>query len=588
MEETDFFDRFTKLLENTRDRYDLDTKHDALIAWFGEYCLGIDPDDVVERIIKDSHAEGIDSILIDRIDYKILFVQAKTADTFENTQKNFEENDLKLTFEGFRLLMGDYKGKITPELENLVDEFHELDSTDTYKTEILFLALKKKPTDEKFVVNFRRDFGEVDVSFYDFDELHRVYENKYLSLRASPPEKISFEVLGKIVEKDTPYKSRVFTCKGRDIAKVYNDYKDRILDQDVRYSLGIKSKVINRQILQTAGDENRSMKFWYFNNGITIVCHEITQSASEKVINLKDAQIINGAQTTCALYEAFQAGELKDNVEVLVKAIESSEKDFIQSVTLYTNFQNPIKLRDLCSNDEIQIKIKKILFDSYRYYYDRKRGEFDSEYPTPEAKRNLLGPQYKTKVVNNENAAQAFLSMYLNKPAQSKNEKGRIFLKEAAGFYNDIFNEKDDILPEKLLLSWKLLKYIELYKKAYNRDYKAAIELPKKESAEVYRCDFLLHSEYFILNILREFIVDSGINIISDRRDIINIINEIDNDVEKIKRFYVTIKDELESYISELRKDPKYYHNKFFKNETSIGLIRDFFNKKYKFVNVFE
>jgi hypothetical protein len=135
------------------------------------------------------------------------------------------------------------------------------------------------------------------------------------------------------------------------------------------------------------------------------------------VITLTDAQIINGAQTTYALIEAYKNGELKENVEVLIKMIETDDKNFLENVTLYTNSQNAIRLRDLCSNDEIQLKIQKILLDSYQYFYERKRGEFDSLYPTIDAKRKLLRDNFKVKVISNEKAAQSFLAMYLDKPA---------------------------------------------------------------------------------------------------------------------------------------------------------------------------
>ena len=103
---------------------------------------------------------------------------------------------------------------------------------------------------------------------------------------------------------------------------------------------------------------------------------------------------------------------------------------------------------------------------------ERKRGEFESLYPTIEAKRTFLGNDWKVKVFSNENAAQAFLAMFLDKPAQAKSEKGRIFSKDNTGFYYTIFKEKDALLPEKLLVSWKLLKYIEAKKKYYKEKYK--------------------------------------------------------------------------------------------------------------------
>ena len=587
MNKRDFFDRFIGLLENTKDKYELDIKHDALIMWFGENYLSLDPDDTKERIVNDKHAEGVDAILIDQINYDLLFIQAKTVENFDNTTNNFSENDVKSTLQGIRfLLQGDYKKRITPELENLVDEYHELDRTGDYETTIIFLTLKSKPVDNKFIKSFNQDFPMIAVSFYDFDKLFDFYVNKYLTIRAAPPKRISFKVLTNLLTKDTPDKSRVFTCKGEELAKIYNDYRERIFQQNVRYSLGLRSKSINRQILETAIDNTRNKEFWYFNNGITIVCKKINEAASGKVINLDNAQIINGAQTTYALYEAYNNGNLKGDVEVLVKVIETDDRNFIESVTLYTNSQNAIRLRDLCSNDEIQLKIQKILLDSYRLFYERKRGEFDSLYPTAEAKRKLLGQDYKVKVINNENSAQSFLAMYLNKPAQAKNEKGRIFLKDNAGFYDDIFNKNDDILAEKILMSWKLLKYIEMYKKEYKKKYKVAESLPESEKNEIYKYDFLLHSEYFILNIFKDFLKNMGFNINVKKDDLSKIISKIESNDEQIQEYYETIKKILAEYVNDLKKQPGYYHNKFFKNEKSIGLIRNHFNSNYNFVEI--
>lgn len=588
MDEKDFFDRFINSLRNTKERYELDNLHDALILWFGENYLFLDPEDVKERIIKDVHAEGVDAVLIDDMSYHLLFVQARVVNEFDNTNKNFPENNVKSTLEGVRfLLKGDYKGKITPELENLVDEYHEKEKTGDYKTKILFLTLKKKIS-SKFMDGFKKDFPQIEIEFYDFDWFFKFFVNVYLTRTLKPPEKISFEVMSELLRKDIPYKSRVFTCKGKELAKIYNDYQERIFQQNVRYFLGLRSKSINKQILETAKDDLKSKYFWYFNNGITIVCREINEVPSGKIIILKDAQIINGAQTTYALYEAYKNGALKDDVEVLIKVIETGDRDFLENVTLYTNSQNAIRLRDLCSNDDIQLKMQKILLDSYQYFYERKRGEFESLYPTIEQKRKLLGDDFRFKVISNENAAQAFLGMYLDKPAQAKSEKGRIFLKDKTGFYDIIFNVKDGILAEKLLLSWKLLKYIEAKKKEYRMRYKQAENLPENEKNKIYQYDFLLHSEYFILNIFKDFLKSRKFDIITKKDDVLKVISMIDNNDNFIQESYSTIMQDFKECIDEFKKQPGYYHNKFFKNEKSIGLIRNFLNKKYSFIEVIQ
>lgn len=586
MNKHDIFDRLVRLLKNIKNKHDLDSIHDALIVWFGENYFLLDSEEVKDRIVTDSHAEGVDAFLIDRINYNLVFIQTKTVDSFDNTEKNFSENALKLTLEGVRfLLRGNYKGNITPELENLVDEYHELDRTGNYNTNIVFLTFSEKPVDDKFIINFQQEFPEIKVIFYVFDDLVDFYINKYLIMTAEPPENISFEVLTNLLSKDTPHKSRIFTCKGKELARIYNENRERIFQQNVRYSLRMKSKSINKQILETACDDIKSKSFWYFNNGITIICNKINETTSRKVISLKKAQIINGAQTTYALYEAYKNGNLKENVDVLIKAIEADDKDFIESVTLYTNSQNAIRLRDLCSNDEIQIKIQKILKDSYQYFYERKRGEFISLYSTIEAKKEFLGEDFKNKVIDNENSAQAILAMYLDKPAQAKSEKGRIFMKENAGFYDDIFTKNDDILTEKILMSWKLLKYIEMNKKEYKKKYKSITE-SSENADEIYKYDFLLHSEYFILNIFKDFLKDMGFDIFTKKDDLLKIILKIESNNNDMLKCYTIIKDTFAEYIDVIKKQPGYYHNKFFKNEKSIGLIRNYFNSKYNFVEI--
>lgn len=585
----DFFDRFILSLENLKDTYQLDTLHDALILWVGENCISLDPDDVRDRIVKDSHAEGVDAVLIDSLQRVLIFVQAKAADTFTSTSNNYSETDLKNTLEGVRfLLRSNYKGHITPKLENLVDEYHELDRTFDYKTIVLFVSLKDKPVAYKFVEAFKEDFPQVDVYFWDFDWLFTFYRDNYLARTDPPPDLVSFKMLTKSLTKTIPHESKVFTCRGEELARIYDENGEKIFQQNVRHSLGLRSKSINRQILETAKSQERGKDFWYFNNGITIVCTKISETTAGNVIKLHNPQIINGAQTTYALHEAYKNNELQDDIEILVKAIQTEDKDFAESVTLYTNSQNAIRLRDLCSNDEIQRRIQRILLDSYQYFYERKRGEFDTLHPTTAAKRSVLGDDYKARVLTNENAAQAFLAIYLGKPSQAKAQKGAIFSKDEAGFYYQIFDEQDDLLPEKLLVSWKLLKFVEARKASYKKEYDAAEGLTDDQQAQVYRYDFVLHSEYFMLNLLKDFLEDRGFEIENNRDHLSRILTEIDSGEGPIQNCYETIRNELSEYMGELKWQQGYYHNKFFKSEKSIGLVRNFFRKKHEFIQLIQ
>lgn len=273
MEKKDFFERFNSLLNNKKDIYDLESPHDAMIVWLGEYYLSLDPNDVKDRIVQDKHAEGVDAILLDNIKKDLYFIQAKTFSNFENTKKNLKENDVKSTLSGIKfLLKGDYKGKITPKLENLIDEYHDLDKTGSYKTKILFLHLRDNPIDKKFVDFFKKDFPKVDIVFFNFEQLLNLFKDSYLESMPDPPKKISLDVLTDCLSKNHPNEALVFTSDGKGIAKIYNDHRERIFQKNVRNFLGMNPRSINKQILETAENDDKSKFFWYFNNGITIIC----------------------------------------------------------------------------------------------------------------------------------------------------------------------------------------------------------------------------------------------------------------------------------------------------------------------------
>src|SRR5579862_5777911 len=111
MKKDDFFVRFNGVLLNVQNEFDLDSLHGALILWYGENCLYLDPEDVKERIVLDSHAEAIDAVFVDQRNFELILLQAKTVQKFEDVSKPYSENDVKLTLEGARfLLRGDYHG----------------------------------------------------------------------------------------------------------------------------------------------------------------------------------------------------------------------------------------------------------------------------------------------------------------------------------------------------------------------------------------------------------------------------------------------------------------------------------------------
>jgi hypothetical protein len=587
MEAQVFYDRLmTELKSIVKERGYQSLPGKSFVYWIGKNYFHIDDEDECESRISDGfNDEGIDGIFIDEEERNIYVVNAVTVTEFKKTKGNLPEADVKNLCAGFELITyGDYRGKVNPILENLADEYHELLNTGEYKVKLMFFHLTKPPISRKYVEELLRRHSGVQVEFVDFDKTKNIYED-YLVYREPPPEKVTIEVIGPILKMTTPPRALVFTISGRTLANLFFTYRTRLFQRNVRYFLAARAKSINFYIQQTASDVAKGKEFWYYNNGVTVVCEKFDVAPNEQVVSLERMQIINGAQTTYSLFEVYQKKTLRDDVRVLLKVIESEEPEFIDNVTLYTNSQNPVNLRDLCSRDIVQTRIQTALLGPYKCFYERKRGEFQARYPTIEMKEKILGPQWKNRLINNEKAAQAFLSFFLDKPSHAKASKKRIFIKGSEGFYDNIFSS--NLVEEALLMACKLLGYIEEKTKQYRIKYDDAKKLEEKERGKVYQFDFLLYADFFILNLFRDSLEKEGNKF--DAKGSLEIIELIDKSSDKLTKIYEDIKMSLQEYISKRKKiDETYYNAKFFKSEASIGLIREFLHtgKKLDFIRL--
>jgi AIPR protein len=126
-------------------------------------------------------------------------------------------------------------------------------------------------------------------------------------------------------------------------------------------------------------DEN--FQFWYLNNGITITCDRLDYVPRTRapVVRMNNVQIVNGGQTSNALFEAYQQDPERINgVVLLVRIYETRDRDISIHIAESTNSQTPIKSRDLRANDFIQRQLEET-FRDMGYYYERKRGQYQSQ-----------------------------------------------------------------------------------------------------------------------------------------------------------------------------------------------------------------
>jgi possible abortive infection phage resistance protein len=156
------------------------------------------------------------------------------------------------------------------------------------------------------------------------------------------------------------------------IFEIYKKSKNEgypIFDKNIREYLG--NNKINKKIYNTLMDEKDRNNFFYYNNGITIICDKIGTFKSLKdknkllqSIEIKNPQIVNGCQTVNSIYEALKNSnemnveEEYKNTFVMVKILEIDrnnfeEEELYNDIVKYNNSQNSINEKNFIANNEI-------------------------------------------------------------------------------------------------------------------------------------------------------------------------------------------------------------------------------------------
>lgn len=243
----------------------------------------------------------------------------------------------------------------------------------------------------------------------------------------------------------------ICSVKGSQIARlVSGDREKDIFDLNLRRFYGTERGRVNPSIAATCSDGNESHMFWFFNNGITIVCDrcQVVDDPDDAHLKLTNLQIVNGCQTSMTLASSAEQEQLRDDVEVLIKVFETTDEKFVSKVVLTTNNQNAISSRDLKANDQIQEDYQLAFSKLYGLHYERKPREFKG-----------LSREESKKIVSNEKVGQAYLAIVKKKPTIARAQKYRIWEDE---WYRHVF---PSATIEKHVLSYLIYDYCVKAKK---------------------------------------------------------------------------------------------------------------------------
>jgi hypothetical protein len=258
------------------------------------------------------------------------------------------------------------------------------------------------------------------------------------------------------VDGKTGIESWIFSMSDVALASVYQQAGTRLFARNVRGFLG--STEINRGMEATLRKEPQ--RFWYYNNGVTMVCDDAKRQVGQgrDFLRVTNPQIINGQQTTRTL--AREAGKTA-RASVLVRVIRVPRggldgpvdqfDSLVSRIVQATNWQNAIRPSDLMANDRRQIEIERQL-RKCGYWYVRKR-------QTKGEARRLAGSR-RYIMIKKEEVAQAVAACDLD-PAIVREGKEYLFEER---WYSHVFPTAD---PYYYLTRYKLMREVGYAAKGY-------------------------------------------------------------------------------------------------------------------------
>jgi hypothetical protein len=255
--------------------------------------------------------------------------------------------------------------------------------------------------------------------------------------------------------------------------------KRHLFDENLRIFLGANGGY-NGNIIGTAASSDSHL-FWYLNNGITITCRDYAynKGTTNPKIRVDDFQIVNGAQTSHSLLEAYRRSPTAfENVVLMVRIYATGREDIAERVAVATNSQARIQSRDLRANHPILKKLE-MAFLEHGYYFERKR--------------NLHADRDARMRIDALKLGQMLLAFHLREPDRAKAESDQIFGER----FPAIFHEHYQV--EELCRLIELYRIVEELRENYNTKHRDEIENSSDHRYLVYGNWFVLYAASLIL-----------------------------------------------------------------------------------------
>lgn len=240
--------------------------------------------------------------------------------------------------------------------------------------------------------------GNAEISFavWDIDRLYRCVTSGKMRETIEIDFEEKFNTTISCIENNTSDKYSVYLAiiNGELLAALYDEFRDRLLEKNVRSFLQVKGAV-NKGIRDTLREEPEM--FLAYNNGISVTAEkvEIVRDGNGKpsIKKIRDMQIVNGGQTTASIFNARQDKKISAElsgvyVQMKISVIKSPDDmdEIVPRISAFANTQNKIQVADFSANDPFHRRIEELSrtiwapaqsgLKPQNWFYERARGQY--------------------------------------------------------------------------------------------------------------------------------------------------------------------------------------------------------------------
>jgi hypothetical protein len=470
-------------IDDVRERFHKLGDDELFVTWFLRAFVTEDESLAVQALTGESCDKGTDAVFIDDDAKTAVIVQGKyrkkvgTGTEKRTDVTNFAQLAADITDdEAFASL----RENLAPNTRDKLSTARNRIRQRGYRLQMYYVTTGKfsKPLREEALRIARRADAEVSLDLFDGKQVLLMLSD-YLDGVAPPVPSLDLEMAEaqgvevkealRRVDRKTGIASWVFSMTAEAIAGLYEQAGPRLFARNVRGYLG--STQINRGMQETLKKEPEF--FWYYNNGVTIICDEAERSTrgGRDVLTVRNPQVINGQQTTRTLHEATLNGRRASALVRVISVPREAEQNsghfetLVSRIVAATNWQNAIRPSDLMSNDRRQVELER-RFRNLGYYYLRKRQT------KREARRQGFGRHQR--FIQKETLAQAVAACDLDPWIVREGKEGlfeeqwysQVFPKDDPHFYLPrywlmrIVGFAAKGFPERAYAKWLVLNYL--------------------------------------------------------------------------------------------------------------------------------